>query len=73
MAGVAFLDAFGGEGEVVEAGLGGDLDAVGTGFAEHGDGFDGGEMDNVELQFGGEVREGEDLGYGAGLELRRAR
>jgi hypothetical protein len=53
---VAFLDAFGGQGEVVETGFGGDLDALGAGFAEHGDGFDGGEVDDVELQFGSEVR-----------------
>lgn len=53
--GVAFLDAFGGECEVVETCFGAYFDAFDAGGAEYGDGLDGGEMHDVELQVGGEV------------------
>ena len=49
VAGVAVFDEVGGQAEVVEAGLGGDVDAVGAGFAEHGDGGGGGEVDDVQV------------------------
>jgi hypothetical protein len=55
VAGVPFLDAFGCEGEVVEACLGCDLDAFCSSFAEHRDGFDGGEVNDVELEVWGKV------------------
>ena len=40
---VAVLDLLSRETEVVEASFCRDIDALGTSFAEHGDGFNGGE------------------------------
>ena len=73
MSGVASLDGLGRQTQVVEAGLGRDLDALLSSFAEHGDGFDGGEMHDVQGQFRREGREGDDFGDGVGFEGWRAR
>lgn len=68
MAGVTFGDVFGCEGEVVETGFGGDVYAGGAGGAEEGDGFDGGEMDYVEVEGGSEVRMRENFIDGVGFK-----
>lgn len=68
MAGVALGDLFRGEGQVVRTCLSGDVDALGAGLTEEGNRFHGGEMDNVQREVGGQVREREDLLDGVGFE-----
>ena len=73
MACVTGLDVLGRKAEVVETCFRGDLDAFGAGFTEHGNGFNGGKMNNVELELGGEVGERENFGNGVGFEGWRTR
>lgn len=73
VSGVALGNLFGGEAEVVETGLCGDLDALAAGGLEERNDLRGGQVDNVKLQVRGGVSQGQDLLDGAGLEGRRAR
>lgn len=73
VAGVAVADLLGGQGEIVVAGLCGDVYALGAGLAQERDDLHGGEVDNVQREVGGQVGQGEDLLYSSGLIVRRAR
>ena len=56
----------------MEAGFCGYLYAAAAGFAQEGNRLDGGEVDDVEGEVGGEVCEGEDFFNGVGLEGGRS-
>lgn len=71
VAGVAVPHFLGGQREVVEAGLGSDLDALCASFPQEGNGFHSGKVDNVQLKVGGEVSHRQDPLNSACLEFRR--
>lgn len=64
VAGVAVADLLGGQGQVMVAGLRGDVDAFGTGLTQQGDYLHGGKVDNVQVKVGGQMGQGQDLRYG---------